>query len=242
MGYQANDEQGGAPSPPDNETDQTISPGMNGEVRQTSNQQGDARQVNGGDGHILEVEQIADQTVSAYEGRTGHQQVGGRSGSVSTYAMMNGGGTSEAFFPIQEMQLVSDQLVNGRQQQIPHQQEGGALANGLSYPTQEADLHASQTPDRPEYQPPYQEVGVDQACECNFPVQETGQVAGQLPDEHEDLPLCFQQLNVADMNGVSSTGQAEQAIEQSCSPHEIPLWNQTLSRQATPSFTSSDRM
>ena len=201
---------------------------MDGEVLQPCYQQGDARQVNGGSGHILEVEQFADQRVNVDERRSCYLQVDDRSGSGA----------------IQETQLVSDQLVNGVQLQTPHQQEGGALANGLSYRTQEADphMHAPQRPDRPDYQPPYQETGCDQDCECNFPFQETGQVAGQLPDEHEDLPPRFQQLNVADMNGVSSTGQAEQAVEHSCSRQDILLWNQTLSRQATLSFTSYDRM
>ena len=114
-----------------------------------------------------------------------------------------------------------------------HQQEDGALTNSLSYRTQEADLHSSQRPDRPDYQPPYQEAGVDQVCEYNVPVQNTDQVAGQQPDEHEYLPPCYRQLNVANINGVSSTGQADQAIVDSCSLHEIRLWTQTLARQAT---------
>ena len=190
----------------------------------------------------MEVDHSADQMMYADERRSGYQEVDNRSGSVSSYSMVNDAGDGEASFSIQETQSVSEQLVNGLQQQIPHQQEGGALANGLSHRTQEADPHSSQRSDRPDYQPPYQEAGADQVCEYNVSVQETGQVAGQLPDEHEDLPPCFQQMNVADMNGVSSTGQAEQATEHSCSPHDILLWNQTLSRQATPSFTSSDRM
>lgn len=179
----------------------------------------------------MEVEHSADQTVYADEGRSGHQEVNGRRGSGANYSMMNGAGDSEASLPIQETQPVSDQLVNGQQLQIRHQEEGGALANGLSHRTQEADPLASQRVDRPDYQPPFQEAGVDQAFESNFPVQETGQVAVQLPDEHEELPSGLQQL--ADVNGVSSTGQTEQAVEHNCSRQELRLWNQKLERQAT---------
>ena len=182
----------------------------------------------------MEVDQIADQTVNADERGPGrHQQVDDRRGSGANYSMMNGAGASEASLSIQETQPFSDQLVNGLQQQIPLQQEGAALANGLSHRTQEADLHSSQRPDRPEYQPPYPEVGADQACEYNVPVEETGQVAGQLPDEQDDLPPGFQQLNVGEINGVSSTGQTEQSVEHCCSRQEIKLWKQTLDRQAT---------
>ena len=202
---------------------------MNGEVRQ----QGDTRQVTGGSGPILELDQIAGQMVNADERRPDHPQVGERRGSGANYSMMNGAGASEESYSIQETQPVSEQLVNGLQQQIPLQQEGAALTNGLSHRTQEADLHSLQRPERPDYQPPYPEVGVDQACEYNFPVQETGQVAGQLPDEQDDLPPGFQELNVADINGVSSAGQTEQAVEHSCSRQEMKLWKQILARQAT---------
>ncbi|XP_078342918.1 uncharacterized protein LOC144628649 [Oculina patagonica] len=231
-GYdETNDEQGSGPSPPDKETDQAVGQRINGDEQQPSYQQGDAQQENGWSVPVQEMEQIADQTVNAHERQPVHRQVDGRRGSGSNYSpMLNGVEASEASSSSQEAELVADQLVNGPQQQMLFQQGGGAEANGVNYPTQETDLHSSQRPAAPEYQPPYQEAGGDQACGYNYPVQETGQVAVQLPDEHEDLPPCYQQLNGFHINGVSSTGQTEQAIEHSCSRQELQLWNQKLAR------------
>ncbi len=194
---------------------------MNGEEQQPSHQQGDAQQVNGWSVPVPE-------TRNAHERQPVYWQVDGRRGSGLNYPMLNGVEASEESSS-QEAELVADQLVNGQQRQMPYQQGGGAEANGLNYPTQETDLHASQRPGAPDYQPPY-----------NHPVQETGQVVMQLPGEHEDLSPCDQQLNGFHVNGVSSTGRTEQAIEHGCSRQELQLWNQKLARQATVLFSASD--
>lgn len=200
---------------------------MNAEEQQPSYQQRDTRQVSGRSSPVLEVEQNADQTVNAHERPPVYQQVNGRIGSDSNYSTVNGVVVSGPSFSIQETELVSDQLVSGQQQQTVYQQGGCVEADGVNYCAQETDLHESQSPDRPYYQP---EAGADQAGRYNYPVEETGQAAVQVPDENEDRPPCFQLLNVADMNGVSSTGQAEQAMEHSCSRQELRLWNQKLTR------------
>ena len=76
----------------------------------------------------------------------------------------------------------------------------------------------------------------DRQREVRHPIQETGDFADQTPDEHEDLPPCDQQLNGADINGVSSTGQTEQAVEHNCSRQELQLWRQELDRQANVTY------
>ena len=227
------------------ETDPTTAQAVNGHQRPLVYQQIDGRGGSGSNNSVLngeaseasiciqETDPTADQAVNAHQRPPVYQQVDGRRGSGSNNSLLNGVETSEAPFPIQETEPVVDQLVNGQQRQTLYQQqlEGGvAELNGLNYHTQ---LHASQRPDRPEYQPPYPEEGGDQASGCNCPVQETGQVAGQLPDEHEDLSPGHQQVDGAHINGVSSTGQMEQAMEHNCSRQELRLWNQELDRQAS---------
>ena len=223
---QDNDEHG------DKETDQSVGKEMNGEEQQPSYQREDAHQANGWSLPVLEMEQMADQAANADQRPPFYQQTDGRSGSGSNYYLLNGVETSEASFSFQETEPVADQLVNGLQRQTLYQQGGCAEANGLNHPTQLPDLRASQRPDRPEYQPPDPEEGDDQLSGCNYPVQETGQVAGQLPDEHEDFLPNHQQVDGAHINGISSTGQTEQAMEHSCSSQELRLWNQKLIRQA----------
>ena len=68
--------------------------------------------------------------------------------------------------------------------------------------------------------------------EALHPIQETGPSAERTPDQLEDLPPSHHQLNGADINGVSSTGQTEQAAEHNCSRQELQLWKQELDRQA----------
>ena len=125
-------------------------------------------------------------------------------------SMLNGGeviSTEES--SIQEPDTC--QLVNGQQEQPSYQQS--AQANSLSHPTQEMSLDGSQRRER-------QEVP--------YPIQETG----HFEVEHEDLPPCNQQLSGVDVNGISSTGEKEQAVEHNCSPQEVQLWKQKLKRQA----------
>jgi len=107
------------------------------------------------------------------------------------------------------------QLVSGQQQQPRYQQS--AQANALSYPIQEMGQDSLQWRNR-------QEVF--------HPIQETGRFAERGPDEHDDLHPCHQQLNSADINGVSSTREREQAVEHTCSRQELQLCKQKLDRQA----------
>ena len=110
-------------------------------------------------------------------------------------------------------ELSACQLVNGQQQQPRYQQN--TQASALSYPTQEMGLDASQGQDRQQ---------------LRNPIQETAPFVEHKPDE--DLPPCHRQLNGADTNGVSSTGDREHAVEHSCSPQELQLWRQQSDRQA----------
>jgi len=74
--------------------------------------------------------------------------------------------------------------------------------------------------------------------ELPYPIQETAPLAEREPDEHEDLSPCHQQLNDAGMNGVSSTGEREQAVEHTCTLQELQLWRQESDRQADVAFTT----
>ena len=121
--------------------------------------------------------------------------------------------SSEEPLSIQEADTC--QLVNRQQQQPRYQQS--AQASALNYPTQEMGLDGSQRRDRQE---------------LRHPIQETAPSTERTPDEHEDLPPCHPQLNGADINGVSSTGEREQAVEHNCSRQELHLWKQELGRQA----------
>ena len=128
-------------------------------------------------------------------------------------SLLNGGEVA----PRQESMSIQEpstcELVNGQHQPRFLQ---SAQANGLSYPTQEIGLHTHQRQDRQE---------------LPYPIEETEPSAEWTPDEHEDLPPSPQQLNGADMNGVSSTGEREQAVEHTCSPQELQLWRQESDRQ-----------
>ena len=164
---------------------------------------------------IPEIEEVAGHGLNTHERQPVNQENdGGRSNDLN-HSLLNGGEVvpKEESLSIQESGTC--QLVNGQQQQPRYQLS--AQANGLSHPTQEMGLDASQGRDR-------QEV--------RHPIQETGRFAGWTPDEHEELPPCQQQRNGVDMNGVSSTGQAEQAAEHNCSRQELQLWKQELDRQA----------
>ena len=134
-----------------------------------------------------------------------------RSGGIGN-SLLNGG----EVVPRQESISIQDpgtcELVNGQHQ--PRFQQS-AQANGLSYPTQEIGLHTHQRQDRQE---------------LPYPIEETGPSSERTPDEHEDLPPCPQQLNGADINGVSSTGEREHAVEHTCSPQELQLWRQEIDR------------
>ena len=165
-----------------------------------------------------EMKEIAWHGLNARERQLSYPQNGGGGGNGVNQSMLNGGEViSREEFSIQEP--TACQLVNGQQQ--PPRYLQCAQANGMSYSIQEMGQDPSQRWGR-------QEV--------RHPIQETGLFAERAPDEHEDLPSCHQQLNGADVNGVSSTGEREQAVEHTCSRQELKLWNQKLNRQADVSY------
>jgi len=167
---------------------------------------------------IPEMEEIAG--LNTREWQSVYQQSDvGRSNDLN-HSMLNGEGhVSRQESSIQES--FASQLVNGQQQQPCYQQS--ARANGPSQPTQEMVLDGSQTRD---------------SQEVRHPIQETRPSGERTLEEHEDLPPCHHQLNGADVNGVSSTGQTEQAVEHNCSRQELQLWKQELGRQADVTHTT----
>ena len=138
-------------------------------------------------------------------------------------SLLNGG----EVVPRQESLSIQEpgtcQLVNGQQQQPRYHLS--AQGNVPSYPTQEMGLNGSQTRDR-------QEV--------RHPIQETGPSSERMQDEHEDQPPGHPHLNGAGINGVSSTGEREQAAEHNCSRQELQLWKQELYRQADVTLSNYD--
>ena len=137
----------------------------------------------------------------------------GRSSDFN-HSLLNGGQhVSRDESSIQES--FASQLVNGQHQQSRRDQQS-AQANALNYPTQEMGLDGFQ----------------------RRSIQEMGLSAERTPEEHEDLPPCHHQLNGADINGVSSLGQTEQAVEHNCSRRELQLWKQELDRQADVTHTT----
>ena len=149
-----------------------------------------------------------------------YQQGDDSHGAVSSYLMATGGqaGGEEVVCREESLSIQepgTSQLVNGQQQQPAYQLS--AQTNVSSYRTQEMGLDGSQ-----------RRVGQ----EVRPPIQETGPSAERMPDEHEDLPPGHPQFNGADVNGVSSTGEREQAVEHNCGRQELQLWKQELDRQA----------
>ena len=195
-----------------------------------TNQQGDDGQANGltfpiatgrqpseASRPIPEMEETARYLLNARERQPVHQQsCRGRSND----SLLNGGEAvlREESISIQEPGI--SQLVNG-QHQLHYLQS--AQANGLSDPTQEMGMDTRQRQD-------IQEVP--------YPIQETAPFAERTPGENENLPLCHQLLNGADINGVSSTGEGEQAVEHTCSRQELQIWKQKLDRQADVTSTT----
>ena len=156
-------------------------------------------------------------TVSSYPMASGGEasEISCSNPKVEEAAVAGHGGevvSKEESLPIQEPGTC--QFVNEQQQQ-PRSQLS-AQANVPSSRTQEIGLDGLQRRDR-------QEV--------RYPIQETESSAEWVSNGHEDLPLCHPQLNGPDVNGVSSTGQREQAVEHNCSRQELKLWKQDLIRQ-----------
>jgi len=164
---------------------------------------------------IPETEEIASHLLNVSKRQLVFQQSDFGGSSVVNQSMFKSGGgvTSREESSIQEP--AACQLVNEQQQQPSYQQI--AQANGLSHPTQEMGLDTRPRQD---------------SQEVPYPIQETAHLEERTSDEHEDLTLCHQLLNGADIYGVSSTGEREQTVEHTCSGEELQLWEQKLDRQA----------
>ena len=169
---------------------------------------------------IPEMEEI--EGLNTRERQSVDRQSGvGRSNDLN-HSLRNGGEvvSREESLSIQEPGTC--QLVNGQRQQSRSDLQS-AHANALNYPTQEMGLDGLQRRDRQEER---------------HPIQETGPSGERTPEEHEDLPPCHHQVNGANINGVSSTGQTEQAVEHNCSRQELQLWKHKLDRQADVTHTT----
>jgi len=175
------------------------------------------------------------------------QQANDDQGDGMNHPMALGGHAREISGPIPEMAEIVE--LNTRERPVYQPSEVGR-SNDLyhsslnrevvfreeSFPFQQSrrDLRSAQA-NTPKY--PTQEMGMDRLQrrdrqEALHPIQETGPSAERTPDQLEDLPPCHHQLNGADINGVSSTAQTEQAVEHNCSRQELQLWKQELDRQA----------
>ena len=175
---------------------------------------------------VQEMNQIPDQTAVRDDLQNLYQLNDG--GSCFSSNHCNGDEVVEVVYNIQAENLVSDQRVE-RPEEPSRQQEDGALANGLRSPTQEIPMpHAMQDTDRLGF--PVQEEGY-QSFGLSYPVQE--RLAVRRPGECEDLPRCVQLLNDVHVNGVSSLGQTEQAVEHCCDNQELRLWEQKRVRQVS---------
>ena len=133
----------------------------------------------------------------------------------------------DVFHPIQVENLLSDQRVETSEPPT-YQQGDCALHNGLSSPTPE---------------PAVQEAPPSAESSMGYPVQESDQdVRGShLVQETLGLRLlrgydqsrCQQQTNDFQVNGVSSLGENDQAIQQSCTMQEMRLWKKETTRQVS---------
>lgn len=150
---------------------------------------------------------------------------------------VNGLTSNEVSCPIQETDEIAGHGLNACERQPVYQQSDNDLSHSLLNPGEEVvsreessiqELSACQLVNGQQQQPRYQQN--TQASVLSYPIQETAPFVEHEPDE--DLPPCHQQLNGADTNGVSSTGDREHAVEHSCSPQELQLWRQQSDRQA----------
>ncbi|XP_022804983.1 uncharacterized protein LOC111342198 [Stylophora pistillata] len=128
-------------------------------------------------------------------------------------------------YPIQEENPLSDQLTETPQQPTYHQ-EDCALHNGLSSPTQETAVHDASPPPPPDTGYPAQER--EQDVRGSYLMQGSSEL--RLRSGHDDRPRCVQQTNHYQVNGVSSLGENEQAIEHNCDMQELRLWENEIAR------------
>ena len=124
--------------------------------------------------------------------------------------------TLDVFYPIQVENLLSDQRVETPEPPT-YQQGDCALHNGLSPPIPE---------------PAVQEAPPSAESSMGYPVQESEQGVLRLLRGY-DQSRCQQQTNDFQVNGVSSLGENDQAIQQSCTMQEMRLWKKETTRQVS---------
>ena len=131
----------------------------------------------------------------------------------------------------------------------------------VGYPAQESDQHVRGSylvlgtselrlrrgyDDQPrcQQQPEVQDAPPSADRHVGYPAQESDQhvrgsylVLGtselRLRRGYDDQPRCQQQTNDSQVNCVSSLGENDQAIHQSCTMQELRLWEKEIARQVT---------
>ena len=131
------------------------------------------------------------------------------------------------FYPIQVENLLSDQRVETPEPPT-YQQGDCALHNGLSSPTPEPAVQDAPPPADSLVGYPVQES--DQDVRGSYLVQET---SGLRLLRGYDQSRCQQQTNDFQINGVSSLGENDQAIQQSCTMQEMRLWKKEITKQVS---------
>ena len=133
----------------------------------------------------------------------------------------------DVFYPIQVENLLSDQRVETPEP--PSYQQGDcALHNGLSSPIPEPAVQDAPPPADSSVGYPVQES--DQDVRGSHLVQETSDL--RLPRGY-DQSRCQEETNDFQVNGVSSVGENDQAIQQSCTMQEMRLWKNETTRQVS---------
>lgn len=124
--------------------------------------------------------------------------------------------------------LLSDQMMETPEQ--PNYQQGDcALHNGSSSPTQQPEVQDA--PPSADRHVGYPAQESDQHVRGSYLVQGTSEL--RLLRGYDDQPRCQQQTNDSQVNCVSSIGENDQAIQQSCTRQELRLWEKEIARQVT---------
>ena len=134
----------------------------------------------------------------------------------------------DVFQSIQVENLLSDQQVETSEPPT-YQQGDCALHNGLSTPTPEPVVQDAPPPEDSQVGCPVQES--DQHVRGSYLVQGTSELRPLRGCN--DQPRCQQQTSDFQVNGVSSLGENDQAIEQSCTMQELRLWKVEIARQVS---------
>ena len=134
----------------------------------------------------------------------------------------------DVFHSIQVENLLSDQQVETPEPPT-YQQGDCVLHNGLSSPTPEPAVQDAPPPEDSQVGYPVQES--DQGVRGSYLVQGTSEL--RLLRGCDDQPRCQQQTSDFQVNGVSSLGENDQAIEQSCTMQELRLWKMEIARQVS---------